>query len=68
MIFLDKLTLSEMQAVASARGTYYVMSMTKQDQDIISKALSAAKQAGADGADVSFIKGGGQMFRFGLES
>ena len=34
--------------------------MSKQDQDIISKALSAAKQAGADGADVSFIKGGGQ--------
>ncbi|MGB2051245.1 MAG: TldD/PmbA family protein [Candidatus Puniceispirillaceae bacterium] len=35
-------------------------SMLEQDQDIISKALSAAKQAGADGADVSFIKGGGQ--------
>ena len=34
--------------------------MTKQDEHIISKALSAAKQAGADGADVSFIKGGGQ--------
>ena len=34
--------------------------MLGQDQDIISKALSAAKQAGADGADVSFIKGGGQ--------
>ena len=33
--------------------------MSKQDQDIIEKALSAAKQAGADGADVSFIKGGG---------
>ena len=35
-------------------------SMLEQDQDIISKALSAAKQAGADGADVCFIKGGGQ--------
>ena len=35
-------------------------SMLEQDQDIISKALSAAKQAGADGADVSFIKGDGQ--------
>ena len=34
--------------------------MLEQDQDIISKALSAAKRAGADGADVSFIKGGGQ--------
>ncbi len=34
--------------------------MSKQDQDIIEKALSAAQQAGADGADVSFIKGGGQ--------
>lgn len=34
--------------------------MLKQDQDIITKALSSAKQAGADGADVSFIKGGGQ--------
>ena len=34
--------------------------MSKQDQDIITKALSSAKQAGADGADVSFIKGGGQ--------
>ena len=33
--------------------------MSKQDQDIIEKALSAAKQAGAEGADVSFIKGGG---------
>ena len=36
------------------------LSMSEQDQDIISKALSAAKQAGADCADVSFIKGGGQ--------
>ena len=33
--------------------------MSKQDQDIIERALSAAKLAGADGADVSFIKGGG---------
>ena len=33
--------------------------MSKQDQDIIEKALSAAAKAGADGADVSFIKGGG---------
>ena len=33
--------------------------MSKQDQDIIEKALKAAEQAGADGADVSFIKGGG---------
>lgn len=34
--------------------------MSEQDHDIIEKALSAAKLAGADGADVSFIKGGGQ--------
>ena len=33
--------------------------MSKQDQDIIENALKAAEQAGADGADVSFIKGGG---------
>ena len=33
--------------------------MSKQENDIIEKALSAAKKAGADGVDVSFIKGRG---------
>lgn len=33
--------------------------MSKQENDIIEKALSATKKAGADGVDVSFIKGRG---------
>ena len=66
--FLDKLTLSEMQAVASARGTYYVMKYVKTRSRYYFKGVERAKQAGADGADVSFIKGGGQDVQVRQES
>ncbi len=47
-----------MQAVASLYEPYYFIDMTDSDKDIVEMALKAARNAGADGADITFITGG----------